>query len=232
MTNPRYASSSLLPSGLVFSDTPSRLVAFLLDGLVLGPANGVIFALLGFDYSRFGPGVLPDRNVWVASTVIAFAIDSAYFVWFWSGGRRATPGQRVLGIQVANAFDGKSLTAAQAFNRYLGMGQWLGLFSVLPYLSIALLTVVASFAWYLVLTISAVMSPTKQGLHDRFAGSAVVRPAAAGNGWALGCLGLLVLLTVFYVLIIAVALTSTAPSIRNDSFFEYMQQTFRWFWPQ
>ncbi|HEX5828602.1 MAG TPA: hypothetical protein VFY23_13840, partial [Candidatus Limnocylindrales bacterium] len=31
-------------------------------------------------------------------------------------------------------------------------------------------------------------SPTKQGLHDRFAGTAVVRSATAGNGGALACL--------------------------------------------
>jgi hypothetical protein len=32
------------------------------------------------------------------------------------------------------------------------------------------------------------MSPTKQGLHDRFANTAVVRPATAGSGAAMACL--------------------------------------------
>ena len=37
-------------------------------------------------------------------------VGFAYFVFFWTGGRRATPGQQLFKLQVGNAFDGMALT--------------------------------------------------------------------------------------------------------------------------
>ena len=44
------------------------------------------------------------------------------------------------------------------------------------------------FVWAIVLLITTATSPTKQGLHDKLANSAVVRPVSAGNGWVIACL--------------------------------------------
>ena len=44
-------------------------------------------------------------------------VGFAYFVFFWSGGRRATPGQQLFKLQVGNAFDGMALTSTQAVKR-------------------------------------------------------------------------------------------------------------------
>ena len=52
------------------------------------------------------------------------------------------------------------------------------------------------------LFISTVTSPTKQGLHDRFANSAVVRPTNAGNGLVYTCLFILVGLPIIALLAI------------------------------
>jgi hypothetical protein len=52
----------------------------------------------------------------------------------------------------------------------------------------------------IVLLVSTVMSPTKQGLHDRFANSAVVRPAGAGSGIAMACLVIVIALFVLAIL--------------------------------
>jgi uncharacterized RDD family membrane protein YckC len=233
VSDPRTASSRLLPPGLVFSDTPSRLWAYVLDGFVLGPIYAVIFAVFGFDYSTIRPGAFPDRNVWVVSSVITLALNGLYFIWFWSGGRRATPGQRVMGIQIANAFDGRPLTTSQAINRYLAMGQWVGILAVLPYIATAVLSIVLAAVWYIVLLISSIASPTKQGLHDRYAGSAVVRSAAAGNRWAVGCLWLVILFAAFYVLFFAWFFTNVPSSeFSNRYMLDYLWETFRWFWPQ
>ncbi|MEA2608518.1 MAG: hypothetical protein QOJ75_761, partial [Chloroflexota bacterium] len=55
--------------------------------------------------------------------------------------------------------------------------------------------------WGLVLLATAARSETKQGLHDRFAGSALVRPShRASSGPALACLVVAILLGLLVVL--------------------------------
>jgi uncharacterized RDD family membrane protein YckC len=207
-------------------------MAYLLDGLVVGAISTIPLSLAGFDPQRLGSGSFPDRNVFVASELVALVVYAAYFTWFWSGGRRATPGQRVFSIQVGNAFDGRPLSTSQAFKRWLATGQWLGLFTLQPFLFVALVSMVGSVAWNLVLVASTITSPTKQGLHDRFASSALVRPAGAGNRWALGCLWALIALVGFEVLLL-IALFNGAPSSYNQSdvMREYLRDYFRWLWP-
>jgi uncharacterized RDD family membrane protein YckC len=226
------APGALLPPGLVFADTPSRIVAYLLDGIVISIINWVPLAVLGFyDTTSLRP---PGRDAFVLASLITFAISSAYFLWFWTGGRRATPGQRVFEIQVGNAFDGRSLTTFQAVERYLVMGLWLSLPALLPFLGVALVSFAVVAIWELVLIVSVVISRTKQGIHDRSARSAVVRPAGKGNGWAIGCLaayGLVVGLSVAVIAAIVPLMTSVEypPGVQNP--FEYIVEYFRTIWP-
>ena len=63
-----------------------------------------------------------------------------------------------------------------------------------------------SAIWSLVLLITTATSPTKQGLHDRFANSALVRPSTAGDGLAWTCLIVLLILPIVIALIAIVAL--------------------------
>ena len=48
--------------------------------------------------------------------------------------------------------------------------------------------------WAIVLLISTTTSPTIQGLHDRFANSAVVRPVGAGTSLTAACLVIIIVL--------------------------------------
>jgi RDD family len=108
-------------------------------------------------------------------------------------------------IQVGNAFDGKPLTTEQAIRRWLGLGQFLSAFAF----SIAAVGLIGalSLVWSLVLLLTTISSSTKQGAHDRFANSAVVRQADAGNGLVYTCLivvfalPVLVILALLFVLI-------------------------------
>ena len=218
------ASQSMLPPGLVFSDTPSRIVALILDGLVVGAITAVPAGLLGFYDIRY-PGFM-DRTAFTMVTLLGFAIQAVYFVWFWSGGRRGTPGQRVLGIQVANAFDGQPLSTRQAITRFLGIGGWIGLPFSLPVFAVAMVSLVVSTVYGLALIASVPMSATRQGLHDRLSGSAVVRPANADNHWAKRIIWLLVGLAILEVLLVAASWSVMAPFM--DRFWtEYA----RWLWP-
>lgn len=223
------ASSRLLPPGLVFSDTPSRLMAYLLDGFVIAPLYYVVLALAGFDFNAIGVGRLPDRNLYVLATLLGLAVQGAFFVWFWSGGRRATPGQRVFGIQVANAFDGQPLTIGQAFGRWAAIGSWITVPFVLPFMAAAIVSGIAAIVWILLLLLSTIVSPTKQGLHDRFARSALVRPAGAGNRWAVGCLTVLIILGGLYVAFLVFVFTQIPWDRMPPN--PYVDEYLRWMWP-
>lgn len=220
------AATRLLPAGLDFSDTPSRVVAYFLDSIVIGVVNSIPLTLTG----AFNVGYLtfPDRTAFVFAELIGFVLVFAYFVWFWSGGRRATPGQRVFGIQVANAFDGQPLSTKQAIKRWLGTGLWTGIAVLLPFLAVGVATIVIGGVWWLVVLISTIASPTKQGIHDRLAGSAVVRPAGASNRWAVITLVVLAILIVAEGLILFWTFTSMPAEYLPV---DYWDRYIHWLWP-
>jgi uncharacterized RDD family membrane protein YckC len=237
---PQSGTSGLLPPGLVFADTPSRIAAYVLDSFLLSALVSIPPALLGFyDYSYSG-GAYPDpisRASFVGLTIFSFAMSAAYFLWFWTGGRRATPGQRVFGIQLGNAFDGRPLTMTQAIERWLAMGWWATLLILLPFLAIAIASYAVFAVWWVVLVISMIVSPTKQGIHDRFSRSALVRPAGQGNRWAVGCLWVLAIVTILEIgaVILLASLMNTLAD--SDLYppglnpFDYMWEQIRTIWP-
>jgi hypothetical protein len=91
-----------------------------------------------------------------------------------------------------------------AFRRWLAMGSWVGMFAVLPL--VGALASLALLGWQLVLLVTTASSPTRQGLHDRAAGSAIVQPASgSGNALVIGCVVIVAILAVT-VLVSIVAL--------------------------
>lgn len=233
---PQPGTSDQLPPGLAFADTPSRIAAYVLDSFLLSALVSIPPALLGFyDYSYTG-GAYPEpmsRAAFVGLTIFSFAMSAAYFLWFWTGGRRATPGQRVFGIQLGNAFDGRPLTMTQAIERWLAMGWWATLLILLPFIAVALLSYAVFVVWWVVLVISMILSPTKQGIHDRFARSALVRPAGQGNRWAVGCLWVLAIVTILEVAAVVWVFAllddiSWPPGLNP---FDYMWDQIRTIWP-
>lgn len=183
--------------GLVFSSTTARFAAFVTDSFLLALVSGLFTSTIGSG-AAFNPsgGLVWTTGDFVAS-ILTTVINGAYFVAFWSGGRRATLGQMLFKIQVGNAFDGRPLTLEQAVRRWLGLGQFLGVFAISA-AAIGFIGVL-SLIWTVALFFTTISSPTKQGLHDRFANSAVVRPVNAGNGLVYTCL-----IVVFAVPILAV----------------------------
>jgi uncharacterized RDD family membrane protein YckC len=183
--------------GLAFSSTSARFVAWLVDLILLAIVGIIVGAVLGAvglsstPTTPVGPPGTPEYwNLYTSANpvgaIVGVAVSALYFVGSWTGGRRATPGQRLLSIQVGNAFDGRPLSTDQAVRRWLGLGDVIALLGVLP--ASAGLGSLLLFVWSIVLLITTATSPTKQGLHDRLANSAVVRPVTAGNGWVIACL--------------------------------------------
>lgn len=171
----------------VLADAPNRAVAFAADALLLSAATFLGAALLSV---VAGPAVAVDLNarervsadqaLLLTDVLLAAAISAVYFVAAWRslGG---SPGQRLLGIRLGNR-DGSRLGLGRASLR------WLLLAGPFPVVGLAALAVgglgivlvdVLALSWYVLLLVSVVRSATKQGLHDRLAGSIVVKRAQA-----------------------------------------------------
>jgi uncharacterized RDD family membrane protein YckC len=227
-----------LPPGLVFADIYTRFAANALDGLLLSAFISIPPAVLGlYDYAYVYPPEPMPRATFVGTTIFGLAIQAAYFLWFWTAGRRATPGQRAFNLQVGNAFDGQPLTMSQAIARWLALGYWVNLVVLLPFFAVAVAGYAFSVIWWLIIGVSVAISPTKQGLHDRIARSAVVRPAGPTSRWAIGCLWLYVALLVFLGLMIVLLLVlldsirESGMSLPGPDPFDMFGEQIRELWP-
>jgi uncharacterized RDD family membrane protein YckC len=174
------------PAGLFYADVPNRAIAYIIDAIILAIINIVVFIILaaiglstfnanvgsaGFGQYNFVAGLV--------AAVIATAINGAYFIYTWTT-MRASPGQKVLSMQVGNAADGATLTTEQALKRWIALGAPFSIAQALnPLPGLGLLIGLASLAWFIALLVTTAQSPTKQGLHDQYANTVVVKSARA-----------------------------------------------------
>jgi uncharacterized RDD family membrane protein YckC len=176
-------------AGFVFADTSSRFVAWLIDNFLVGLVTVVVATVVAtvanVDVTR------SSTTFYSIFSVISVALSLVYFVLFWTGSRHATPGMRALQLQVGTAFDGRPLEPGQALIRWALLGYPLSLVSLVP--ALANLVSGLGLIWYIALLVSTIASDTKQGLHDRAASSAVVKPEGLGrSGVVTACLVLVI----------------------------------------
>lgn len=164
---------------LIYAGTVARLVAFIIDSFILGVV-GVVGAVL--IVGVLGQGSVPTA---VATTALVL-LELVYFVVLWTGRRRATFGMRLLKLQIGNAMDGRTVTRERAVRRWLAYGQWLYLLAIVP--ALANLGNVLALVWSVVLLVSVASNAIHQGLHDTFAGTAIVQPRGSSNGLLVGCI--------------------------------------------
>ena len=171
------------PAGFVYADVPNRVVAYIIDAIILGLISGVVFALLGgaTTSSMSTNGATTDINIGptLLAVVLDMAISAAYFSWMWSA-QRATIGMKILGLQIGNETDGRSITLKQALVRWLVIGLPLILSNFVVYLSAVFLGALLGLfgiVWLLVLLWSIAKSATKQGYHDKYAHTIMVKSA-------------------------------------------------------
>jgi uncharacterized RDD family membrane protein YckC len=120
-------------------------------------------------------GAVANPTALLIGNLLAFVVWGAYFIYTWAT-MRGTLGMRVLGLQVGHETDGRSLTYQQAAIRFgvlFGPQIVIGLLgSIIPALNALGLL---SFVWLIVILVTMAQSPTKQGLHDKYAQSMVVK---------------------------------------------------------
>jgi hypothetical protein len=185
--------------GLAFAGTGERIVAFVIDAIIVGIVGIVISIAIGVAPTTVRTNGTTTSWYTTANSLVVVVVGLVYFVASWTAGRRATVGQRLLHLQVGNAFDGKPLTTEQALSRWAGLGLFLSLGGLVP--ALAGLAGLVQIVWNIALIVSTAQSPTKQGFHDRFANSAVVRPIDQGSStWVTACLILIVLGAVLAVI--------------------------------
>jgi uncharacterized RDD family membrane protein YckC len=170
------------PSGLVYADVPNRAIAYIIDIIIVAIIAGIINAIL----NGMGLSVVTvDNNLNVSINyvgaliqgIIGLVISAGYFIYTWTS-MRATVGMRVLGMQIGNAGDGRTLTTDQAVRRWLALSAPSILSQVLfPLPALGAIVGLLALVWLVYLIYTTANSPTKQGWHDVFANTQVVKAA-------------------------------------------------------
>jgi uncharacterized RDD family membrane protein YckC len=159
------------PAGFVYADVPNRIIAYIIDVIVLA----IVFAIV----SLVLVGILKaSATTYVIVTAINLVISIGYWVFSWST-RRMTVGMQLLGLQIGSETDGSTITTNQAIVRWAFLGVPGLLASVASYWSDGLgaLLSLIGFIWLIALLVSIAQSPTKQGYHDRYAKTVMVKAA-------------------------------------------------------
>ena len=169
-------------SGLVYADVPNRIIAYILDAILVGLFTfvvGVILAGVGLTAVTVNPDLSVSVNYAGAFVqgILGLLISAAYFIYTWTR-MRATLGMRVLGMQIGNAGDGATMTTNQGIRRYVALSApaiIAQVFNAIPLIGVVI--GLAGLVWYIWLIYTMAQSPTKQGWHDTFANTQVVKSA-------------------------------------------------------
>lgn len=173
------------PAGLLIADVPNRIIAFILDVIALAILGMLLALLIG---SAFG-GLETGRSLesaggglnigaFLVVGVAQLAISFGYFGYSWVM-LRGTLGMRMLGLHIGDQTDGHSISWNQALLRWLllGIAATLATYPVYVPSAVGLVLGILAWAWLGVLLYSMAQSPTKQGFHDRYARTILIRTA-------------------------------------------------------
>jgi uncharacterized RDD family membrane protein YckC len=172
-----------------YAGVPDRLAALLADAVALSALAFVVALAVSI---VLGPAVDLDPSaestrdvvevdgaVAVVDALLVGALGLAYFAGSWRRSGR-TPGQRLLALRVATQ-DGGRLSTRQAVIRWASLVAPFSLAALagaaVP--GLAAVALLLAGVWYVALLISASLDRAGRGLHDRIAGTAVGKVAAA-----------------------------------------------------
>jgi uncharacterized RDD family membrane protein YckC len=219
--------------GYVIAGMGARLVAFLLDNVIVGVIPAIL-SLLVIDWAglfdqlaaasatpttttAFTMAITPQL---ILVTLIQLAIQFIYFVGFWTSGGHATLGMRGLKMQAVDAATGATLSLTAATKRFVALGYPLALLSLVP--GLQSIAGILPFALLLFLFFTAVTNERRQGLHDKWANSLVIRSTTSGDGaTVIGCLVLIVIIVGIGIIASAALFAAIAPQM--DDFIRAME---------
>ena len=172
------------PAGLYYADVPNRIIAYIIDAIIIGIIGFIISLVLNniVPVVQINPRPTSFADLVTLNPVgvlvqglVGLALSAGYFIFTWTNpGMRGSVGMKVLGMQVGNESDGATLTLNQAVIRWILLGAPFGIAQMLSGI-LGVLVVVVAIIWFIALLVTTAQSPTKQGLHDRYAHSVVVK---------------------------------------------------------
>lgn len=141
--------------GVRFAGHGARLIAYILDSIVLG----IVIVVLSFVFVAFAIGTAASDSMGAMAgglflfVILILVVSFAYFPFFWARGGQ-TPGMMPFRIRIVRDADGGPITGGQAVMRFVGY--WIN--SIVFYVG---------FAWILV-------DRRRRGWHDLIAGTVVI----------------------------------------------------------
>jgi uncharacterized RDD family membrane protein YckC len=168
------------PAGLILADVPNRIIALIIDIIVLSVIGFVLASLLGGLVSA--PGAIDsaggelDVVAFVVVLVLQLAVSFAYFGGTWTI-LGWTLGMRLLGLRIGDEADGERIDWRRSLIRWFILGIPALLTSVAVYVpnAIGLILWALGVVWMALLLYTVAQSPLKQGLQDRYAHTIVVK---------------------------------------------------------
>lgn len=168
------------PAGLLYADVPNRIMALVIDVIVLSLTGYLLAVLVGWTESTTGGEIVPgngfDLATFLLVLVVQLAISFAYFVALWTVAG-STAGMRLLSLRLGDETDGHRIGPRAASLRWLLLGVPALLASLAVYVpnAIGLILGALGVAWLLLLLYTVAQSPARQGLHDRYAHTIVTK---------------------------------------------------------
>jgi uncharacterized RDD family membrane protein YckC len=163
---------------VAYADLGIRIGAYIIDVIIAG----ILFFVIGGIILGIVAGISGAAGAVLAFLfLVAFnvAFSAIYFVYSWTK-LRASPGQKVLSLETVNAADGATLTQPQAIRRWLVLFGPFALLSALQLVvgsTIGSLFGLVSLGYLIYLLYTTNSDPKRQGFHDHYANTVVVRRA-------------------------------------------------------
>jgi len=168
-------------AGIAFADLTTRIIAIIIDFVILGIVGFVVNLVLLTAF--FATLVSTGSAIFLLLSVVVLVFDvllaGIYFIYTWTN-MKASPGQRILGLMTVGEADGSALTFNAALARFVIMfapGYIASLASTVIPGILGLLLSLAGLAWSIFLIYSVANDPKRQGFHDHYAHSVVIKQA-------------------------------------------------------
>ena len=159
------------PAGVALADIPDRIIAFVIDAIILGVIGFIVSTLtlgvLGDNYGVFGIAYRGHNLVSsLATAAIMLVVSGAYFIGMWSRMGGATVGQKVMKLSVRDATSGAPINQSQAITRWMYVGAPFALSFLYVWGLIGWLVSLAVLGYEIYLIMTTAQSATRQGFHD------------------------------------------------------------------
>jgi uncharacterized RDD family membrane protein YckC len=138
--------------GVQFAPHGERLIAYIIDAIVVTVVTMVLLVLAALAWAVIGNGA--GITVFFFGLLAVIVVSLAYFPWFWARGGQ-TPGMRPFDLRVVRDSDGGPLSGGQAIVRLIGL--WVN--AIVFYLG---------YIWIFI-------DARRRGWHDLIAGTVVIK---------------------------------------------------------